>query len=153
MLYLLRLCVLRVCLNAFSHASLDGLHKPHTHNTLPHTPTTNRAFAELERRAKAKNVAHDHILLETTGLADPSPLAFTFFANAWIAARFSLDSIICVVDAKHLMQVRREREGEGACVCVVARTRVRVSACQRDISSVCVLCAMACQCVPCQRVR
>ncbi len=35
----------------------------------------------------------DHILLETTGLADPSPVAFTFFANPWIAARFKLDSI------------------------------------------------------------
>jgi len=70
------------------------------------TFSNGRAFAELERRAKAKDVAHDHILLETTGLADPSPLAFTFFANPWIAARFSLDSIICVVDAKYLMQVR-----------------------------------------------
>jgi len=64
-----------------------------------------RAFAELERRAKEKNTKHDHILLETTGLADPSPLAFTFFANPWIAARFELDSIVCVVDPKHLMQV------------------------------------------------
>ncbi|KAF5840067.1 CobW/HypB/UreG, nucleotide-binding domain-containing protein [Dunaliella salina] len=63
-----------------------------------------KAFAELERRAKAKNTAHDHILLETTGLADPSPLAFTFFANPWIAARFKLDSIVCVVDSKHLLQ-------------------------------------------------
>lgn len=52
-----------------------------------------RAFAELTRRSQSKNRPIDHILLETTGLADPSPVAFTFFANPWIAARFKLDSI------------------------------------------------------------
>ncbi len=52
-----------------------------------------QALAELLRRGTAKNRQADTILLETTGLADPSPVAFTFFANPWVAARFRLDSI------------------------------------------------------------
>lgn len=53
-----------------------------------------RAFAEIDRRAKTRSKKVDYILLETTGLADPAPVAFTFFANPWIAARFKLDSIM-----------------------------------------------------------
>ena len=44
----------------------------------------------------------DGILIETTGLADPGPVAQTFFVDADIAARSRLDSIVTVVDAKHL---------------------------------------------------
>lgn len=44
----------------------------------------------------------DGILLETTGLADPAPVAQTFFTDRDIAARAKLDSVICVVDALHL---------------------------------------------------
>ncbi|GFH31763.1 WW domain-containing protein, partial [Haematococcus lacustris] len=73
-----------------------------------------KAFAELEKRSKARGRPMDHILLETTGLADPSPVAFTFFANPWIAARFRLDSIICVVDAKHLLQHLEDSKPENA---------------------------------------
>src|SRR5262249_16246449 len=46
----------------------------------------------------------DGILIETTGLADPGPVAQTFFADADIAARAKVDSIVTVVDAKHLPQ-------------------------------------------------
>jgi G3E family GTPase len=35
--------------------------------------------------------------METTGLADPAPVAFTFFANPWVASRFKLDSIMCAI--------------------------------------------------------
>ncbi|PNW72045.1 hypothetical protein CHLRE_16g684650v5 [Chlamydomonas reinhardtii] len=64
-----------------------------------------KAFAEIERRSRqAGGKKVDAIVLETTGLADPAPVAFTFFANPWIASRFRLDSIICVVDARYLMQ-------------------------------------------------
>ena len=40
------------------------------------------------------------------GLADPAPVAFTFFANSWISANYRLDSILCLVDAQHLRRVR-----------------------------------------------
>jgi G3E family GTPase len=55
-----------------------------------------KAFAEIERRSRggAGGKKVDAIVLETTGLADPAPVAFTFFANPWIASRFRLDSIM-----------------------------------------------------------
>lgn len=45
----------------------------------------------------------DGILVETTGLADPGPVAQTFFVDEDIAARTKLDAILTVVDAKHLL--------------------------------------------------
>ncbi len=44
----------------------------------------------------------DHVLIETTGLADPGPVAQTFFADDEVLARYRLDGIVTVVDAKHL---------------------------------------------------
>ncbi len=64
------------------------------------------ALAELDRRAKKRGQPFDNVLLETTGLADPAPVAFTFFANPWIGAKFRLDSILCLVDALHISKVR-----------------------------------------------
>jgi hypothetical protein len=51
------------------------------------------------------------VILETTGLADPAPVAFTFFANPWIASRYRIDSIVCVCDTQYALQVgfRRAR--------------------------------------------
>jgi G3E family GTPase len=46
----------------------------------------------------------DAILVETTGLADPAPVAQTFFADDDVKARAALDSILTVVDAKHVGQ-------------------------------------------------
>ncbi|MEL6436859.1 MAG: GTP-binding protein, partial [Pseudomonadota bacterium] len=45
----------------------------------------------------------DGILVETTGLADPAPVAQTFFVDEDIAAKTKLDAIVTVVDAKHLV--------------------------------------------------
>ena len=53
-----------------------------------------RVLAELDRRAVERGRRFDTIFMETTGLADPRPIAFTFFANPWIAARFKLDAIV-----------------------------------------------------------
>ncbi len=44
----------------------------------------------------------DGIIVETTGLADPSPVAQTFFVDEQVKARSRLDAIVTVVDAKHL---------------------------------------------------
>ncbi len=44
----------------------------------------------------------DGIIVETTGLADPAPVAQTFFVDDQVRARTRLDAIITVVDAKHL---------------------------------------------------
>lgn len=44
----------------------------------------------------------DGILVETTGLADPAPVAQTFFMDDEVRAKACLDAVITVVDAKHL---------------------------------------------------
>jgi len=59
-----------------------------------------RIIAQLLKR-KGK---FDGIIIETTGLADPGPVAQTFFADDEIAAGARLDGIITVVDARHLLQ-------------------------------------------------
>ncbi|MEL6818343.1 MAG: GTP-binding protein [Pseudomonadota bacterium] len=46
----------------------------------------------------------DGILVETTGLADPAPVAQTFFVDEDIAAKTSLDAIVTVIDALHLSE-------------------------------------------------
>ena len=46
----------------------------------------------------------DGILIETTGLADPGPVAQTFFTDDEMKAHFRIDSIVTVVDAKHVIQ-------------------------------------------------
>ena len=44
----------------------------------------------------------DYILLETTGMANPGPVAQTFFMDDEIGTKLSLDGIVTVVDAKHI---------------------------------------------------
>jgi len=44
----------------------------------------------------------DHILLETTGMADPGPVAQTFFVDDEMRDQFRLDGIVTLVDAKHI---------------------------------------------------
>jgi G3E family GTPase len=51
----------------------------------------------MKRRGK-----FDAILIETTGLADPGPVAQTFFVDADVRTKTKLDAIVTVVDAKHL---------------------------------------------------
>ncbi|WP_428671381.1 CobW family GTP-binding protein [Reyranella sp.] len=46
----------------------------------------------------------DAILIETTGLADPAPVAQTFFVDDDVRSRTKLDSIVTVVDAKNFLQ-------------------------------------------------
>ncbi len=45
----------------------------------------------------------DGILVETTGLADPGPVAQTFFTDEDVKAKTKLDAIVTVVDAKHFL--------------------------------------------------
>ncbi len=46
----------------------------------------------------------DYVLVETTGLADPGPVAQTFFMDDEIDSAFSLDGIVTLVDAAHIEQ-------------------------------------------------
>ena len=55
----------------------------------------------------------DGVLIETTGLADPAPVAQTFFVDEKVVNRYKLDGIITVVDAKHIIQHVDEEKPEG----------------------------------------
>jgi G3E family GTPase len=52
----------------------------------------------------------DAILVETTGLAKPAPVAQTFFADADVRAKTKLDAIVTVVDAKHAREQMASQE-------------------------------------------
>ncbi|MBS0385412.1 MAG: GTP-binding protein [Proteobacteria bacterium] len=62
-----------------------------------------RIIEGLMRRQGAKG-GFDAILVETTGLAKPAPVAQTFFVDADVRAKTKLDAIVTVVDAKHVAQ-------------------------------------------------
>jgi G3E family GTPase len=55
----------------------------------------------------------DQIVIETTGLADPAPVAQTFFVDPEISEQLRLDAIVTVVDAKHLLPHLDEAKPEG----------------------------------------
>ena len=46
----------------------------------------------------------DHLVIETTGLADPAPVIQTFFMDEDVRSQTSLDAVVTVVDAKHIHQ-------------------------------------------------
>ncbi|MDR9367199.1 MAG: GTP-binding protein [Balneolaceae bacterium] len=53
----------------------------------------------------------DHLLIETTGLADPRPVAQTIVQNPLLKANYMLDGIISIADAKHLLfDIKEHRE-------------------------------------------
>src|SRR5690349_14053189 len=55
----------------------------------------------------------DGIIIETTGLANPAPVAQTFFIDEGVRSKTRLDAIVTVVDAKHILQ-RLEDSHEAA---------------------------------------
>jgi len=55
-------------------------------------------------------LAFDRVIIETTGLADPGPVAQTFFMDDEIAESYLLDAIVTLVDAKHAPQQLDERQ-------------------------------------------
>ena len=55
----------------------------------------------------------DGVLIETTGLADPAPVAQTFFVDERVTERYKLDGIITVVDAKHVIPHIEDEKPEG----------------------------------------
>jgi G3E family GTPase len=68
-----------------------------------------RTFGMLCERRKE----FDAIILETTGLADPAPILFTFSNNATINDNYRVDSVVCLVDAKHVSIHLDEIKPEG----------------------------------------
>ncbi len=65
----------------------------------------------MKRQSKTGARGFDAIIVETTGLADPAPVAQTFFVDEDVRARTQLDSVTTVVDAKHLpLRLKDSRE-------------------------------------------
>ena len=62
------------------------------------------ALSDLARRRDAGELHFDRVVIETTGLANPGPVAQTFFIDDEVAAHYMLDAVVTVVDAKHAMQ-------------------------------------------------
>jgi G3E family GTPase len=55
----------------------------------------------------------DAIVVETTGLADPAPVAQTFFMDEDVRSKTRLDAVVAMVDAKHLpLRLKDSREAE-----------------------------------------
>ncbi|MDR2990959.1 MAG: GTP-binding protein [Burkholderiaceae bacterium] len=52
----------------------------------------------------------ERVIIETTGLADPGPVAQTFFIDEEVAESYLLDAIVTLVDAKHAMQQLDDRQ-------------------------------------------
>ncbi len=68
---------------------------------------TLRDLAEKRRKGE---LDFDRVVIETTGLADPGPVAQTFFMDDEIAESYLLDSILTLVDAKHAAMQLNERQ-------------------------------------------
>jgi len=68
------------------------------------------ALTELARKRDAGLLQFDRVVIETTGLANPGPVAQTFFVDEEVAAHYMLDAIITVVDARHAMAQLDEHE-------------------------------------------
>jgi G3E family GTPase len=61
-------------------------------------------LAELAAKKRKGELDFERVVIETTGLADPGPVAQTFFMDDEIAESYLLDSVLTLVDAKHADQ-------------------------------------------------
>ena len=58
-------------------------------------------LADLAAKRRKGELDFERVVIETTGLADPGPVAQTFFMDDEVAGSFLLDAILTLVDAKH----------------------------------------------------
>ncbi len=68
------------------------------------------ALTALAEKRHAGELDFDRLVIETTGLANPGPVAQTFFMDEEVSMHYLLDAVITVVDAKHAMQQLDEHE-------------------------------------------
>ena len=60
-----------------------------------------KILGDLKDRRDKGTLKFDRVIIETTGMADPGPVAQTFFTDEDVGGYYLLDSILTVVDAKH----------------------------------------------------
>ena len=63
-----------------------------------------RILGTLKEKREAGALKFERVMIETTGMADPGPVAQTFFTDEEIGNYYLLDSILTIVDAKHATQ-------------------------------------------------
>jgi len=68
---------------------------------------------KLAARSRAGQLRLDAIVIETTGMADPAPVAQTFLVHEEIGAFARLDGIVTLVDAKHVERHLDAKKPEG----------------------------------------
>lgn len=68
---------------------------------------------KLAARTQAGELKLDAVVVETTGMANPSPVASTFLVDAEVKACFALDGVVTLVDAKHIEQHLDEVKPDG----------------------------------------
>ena len=61
------------------------------------------ALSNLAQRRDAGELYFDRVVIETTGLANPGPVAQTFFVDEIVASQYMLDAVVTIVDARHGM--------------------------------------------------
>ncbi|MCC7059613.1 MAG: GTP-binding protein [Burkholderiaceae bacterium] len=72
-----------------------------------------RILGDLRGRRERGEIGFERVVIETTGLADPGPVAQTFFIDEEIADYYLLDAVITVVDARHgARQLDEHREAQ-----------------------------------------
>ena len=69
-----------------------------------------QALIDLADKRKSGELSFDRVVIETTGIADPTPVAQTFFMDDEVAERYMLDSVITLVDAYHADQQLSDRQ-------------------------------------------
>ena len=67
-------------------------------------------LSDLASKRRRGELDFDRVVIETTGLADPGPVAQTFFMDDEIAESYLLDSVLTLVDAKHGDRQLNERQ-------------------------------------------
>jgi G3E family GTPase len=67
-------------------------------------------LSDLAERRRKGELDFERVVIETTGLADPGPVAQTFFMDDEIAESYLLDSILTLVDAKHAETQLNDRQ-------------------------------------------
>ena len=64
---------------------------------------------DLAQKKRKGQLTFDRVVIETTGMADPGPVAQTFFMDDEVAESYLLDAIVTLVDAKHANQQLNDR--------------------------------------------
>jgi len=68
------------------------------------------ALSNLAQKRAAGELNFDRVVIETTGLANPGPVAQTFFVDEEVGTHYMLDAVVTVVDARHAMQQLDQHE-------------------------------------------